>query len=64
MLALFDEETIQNNYLASERRKSARDTAGLMNYLWSNGRSDEAQRASNDDELLNRLLAEYQSQRP
>lgn len=64
MLALFDEETIQNNYLTSERRKSARDIAGLMNYLWSNGRSDEAQRASNDDELLNRLLAEYQSQRP
>ena len=63
MVTLFDEETIQNNYLASERRKSARDTAGLMNYLWSNGRGAEAQKASNDDDLLNRLLAEYQNQR-
>ena len=31
----------------------------LMNYLWSHGRGEEAQKASSDKDLFNKLLAEF-----
>ena len=45
-----------------ERRGVAKGRAegiDLMNYLWSRGRGEEAQKASNDKDLFNKLLAEF-----
>ena len=42
--------------------KGQQDTANLYNYLWTNGRGEEAQRASQDNALFNQLLAEYKGQ--
>ena len=33
--------------------------AKLMNFLWSNGRGEEAQRAANDETFLNQLIDEF-----
>ncbi len=65
MMVLFDEETIMKNHDASvERRgeeRGQKESADLINYLWSNGRGEEAKRAANDEELLHKLLVEYRS---
>ena len=61
MLALFDEETTMRNHDAAVERKAKRDTANLMNYLWSNGRGEDAVRASGDEGFLSKLLAEFRS---
>ena len=55
MTTLFDQETIMKNHDAT----IARDTTDMMNYLWSNGRGEEAKRASEDRNLLNKLLEEF-----
>ena len=39
--------------------KMKKDMAGLMNYLLSNGRSDDALKASTDENFLNKLLADF-----
>ena len=43
------------------RKEGFLDAAELMNYLWSNGRGDEAKKASTDSELLDRLLSEFKA---
>ena len=43
----------------NEKAEGQKDTAKLMNYLWSNGRGEEAQKASEDESILNKLLAEF-----
>ena len=40
------------------------DAANLMNYLWSNGRGEEAKRAAGDKNLLDQLLAEFKQRTP
>ena len=37
-----------------------RNATNLMNYLWTHGRGEEAQKASSDKDLFNKLLAEFQ----
>ncbi len=37
------------------------DTAGLLNFLWSHGRGDDAMRAGSDKEYMNQLLNDYRS---
>ena len=41
--------------------QGSQKAADLINFLWSQGRGDEAQRASKDRGLLNRLLEEFKS---
>ena len=40
--------------------KGQRETAKLMNFLWSNGRGDDAMKASNDEGFLKKLLKEFE----
>ena len=70
-IVLFDQETIMRNHDASvvrrgwqEGRKEGRkegqqSVAKLMNYLLTNDRGEDAMRATQDEEYLNRLLSEY-----
>ena len=66
MLALFDEETTMRNHDASVERKGKRkgykEATDLMNFLWSNGRGDDAIKASSDESYLDKLLAEYRNE--
>ena len=41
------------------KKEGHKEMAELMNYLWSNGRGDEAQKVSDDEKLLDKLLAEF-----
>ena len=41
------------------QKEMKKDMAGLMNYLLSNGRSDDALKASTDENFLNKLLADF-----
>ena len=61
MTTLFDKETIMKNHDATVRRETQKDMAGLMNYLLSNGRNEDALKASKDETFLNQLLAEFRS---
>ena len=44
---------------AEGRAEGEMDATRLMNFLWSNGRGEEAKRASADKNLLNKLLADF-----
>ena len=47
---------------ADEIKEEGRQEAvNLMNYLWSNGRGEDAKKASTDQDFLERLLAEFKS---
>ena len=59
MTTLFDQETIMRNHDATIRRETQRDMAGLMNYLWSHDRGEDARKASADESFLNKLLEEF-----
>lgn len=67
MLALFDEETLMKNHDATIERKSIKkgrkegrkETTDLLNYLWMNNRGDDAIRASEDEQYLEQLLADF-----
>ena len=54
------EEGIEQGIVQGEK-KGQRSTAGLMNFLWSNGRSDDAIRAGKDEDYLDQLLKDYAS---
>ena len=41
------------------RKEGQRSAAGLMNFLWSHGRGDDAIRAGNDEDYLDQLLKDY-----
>ncbi len=43
------------------REEGSRETGDLLNFLWTNGRGDEAQRAMTDKDLYVRLLAEFRA---
>ena len=38
--------------------KGEQNAANLINYLWRNGRGEEAERAAKDKDLFNKLLTE------
>ena len=63
MTTLFDQETIMKNHDATVRReaekKTQKDMAGLMSFLASNGRSDDIVKAGQDENFLNKLLADF-----
>ena len=42
-----------------EKAEERRETADLLNYLWKNGRGEEAQKVSTDKNLFDKLLAEF-----
>ena len=41
------------------RAEGEMDATRLMNFLWSNGRGDDAIKAGKDEGFLNKLLAEF-----
>lgn len=43
----------------NEKADERKDTARLMDFLWSNGRSDDAKKAIADESFLAKLLAEF-----
>lgn len=45
------------------KAEGEKDATRLINFLWSSGRGEEAQKAAEDIDLRNRLLAEYRSGR-
>ena len=51
--AIIDEEK------AASERKGQMEMMDLMNFLWSNGRGEEAKKASKDKTLFDKLLAEF-----
>ena len=67
MTTLFDQETIMKNHDAAlrkevqneTRKETQKDMAGLMSYLASNGRSDDIVKAGQDENFLNKLLADF-----
>ena len=72
MTTLFDQETVMRNHDAEVRREGKEEgraegraegqmnATKLMNYLWSNGRGDDAIKAGQDEGFLAKLLAEFQ----
>ena len=44
------------------REEGEQDATKLINYLWKNGRGDEAERAERDIEFRNQLMEEFKSQ--
>ena len=44
--------------LEDMRAESRQDTAKLFNYLWKNGRGEEAERAEREPDFLDKLLKE------
>ena len=52
------QQVIDDEKVEAEK-KAVNDMAGLMNYLWSNGRGDDAIKAGKDESFLNKLLAEF-----
>ena len=52
-------QQVIDNEKAEAQKETQRDMAGLMNFLWSNGRGDDAIKAGKDEGFLNKLLAEF-----
>ena len=52
-------QQVIDNEKAEAEKRTMRDTANLMDFLWSNGRSDDAKKAVSDESFLNKLLAEF-----
>ena len=40
------------------RKEGEQNATILINYLWENGRGEDARKAANDNEFFNKLLAE------
>ena len=59
MMSLFSEETMMRNHDAAVERRGRKEAAELINFLWSNGRGDDARRASHDEGFLEELLADF-----
>ena len=47
--------------LREGHKEGQKEMAGLMKYLLSNGRNDDALKASSDETFLNKLLADFRS---
>ena len=54
------ERSMEDAVQAGEK-KGLKNAAALMNFLWSNGRSDDAIKAGNDEDYLNQLLNDFNS---
>ena len=61
LLTEYNEEKVLEKERQEGRQEERRDLTGLMNYLLSNGRSEDALKASTDENFLNQLLAEFRS---
>ena len=65
MYVFMDQKTAMNKALRTERQEGRQEgrqeTSELMNYLWSHGRGEDALKASKDQSLLEKLLAEFRS---
>ena len=57
----YDAKTIRNKALADGEKRGEKRGADLMNFLWSNGRGEDALKASSDENYLEQLLEEFQS---
>ena len=55
---IFDEGITQG--ITQGEARGLKDATQLMNYLWENGRSQDAKKAAIDPKYLEKLLAEYQ----
>ena len=47
--------------VAESEKNARKETAGLMNFLLTNGRNDDALRATQDDNYLEKLLMDYRA---
>ena len=56
-------DRVENRGRAEGRAEGQMDATKLMNYLWINGRGDEAIKASENESILNKLLAEFRGGR-
>ena len=61
MLALFDEETLMKNHDATIERKIRKEITDLLIYLRENNREDDANKALEDADYLDKLLKDYRS---
>ena len=61
-LTEFDEDTWRESMKEEGREEGQKESADLINYLWSNGRGEEALKASKDDKYFNKLLTEYRNE--
>ena len=52
-------QQVIDNEKAEAQRETQRDMAGLMKYLLTNGRNEDALKATTDESFLNKLLAEF-----
>ena len=52
-------DRVENKGRTAGRKEGQMEIAKLMNYLLTNGRSDDAIRATNDESFLNKLLTEF-----
>ena len=59
LLTEYNEEKVMEKERQEGQKEMKKDMAGLMNYLLSNGRSDDALKASTDENFLNKLLADF-----
>lgn len=60
-LTEFDEDTWRESMREEGREEGQKESVELINYLWSNGRGEDALKASNDKDFLEKLLAEFKS---
>ena len=60
-LTEFDEDTWRESMREEGREEGREESADLINFLWSNGRGEDALKASKDKDFLEKLLAEYKS---
>ena len=61
LLTEYNEAENLNAFKEEGREEGSQETGDLLNFLWTNGRGDEAKRAMTDKDLYVRLLAEFRS---
>ncbi len=54
-------DKVENRGRIKGRQEERQETGDLLNYLWSNGRGEEAKKAVLDQELFDKLFAEFKA---
>ena len=60
-LTEYNEEEAKQAFYEEGEKKGQKNVADLMKFLLSSGRSEDALRAASDENILNKLLAEFQN---
>lgn len=59
LLTEYNEEKVMEKEREEGRQEGVKNAASLTNWLWMNGRGEDAQKAATDSALFSRLWAEY-----